>query len=719
MYMNTTHIEDEYLKLIRLSLKRLALIIFGSLICLATISIAQASPNIIVTTNKPIYEIGDSSTVYTISGAQPNSPIYWSSWKNGVSTGETLAFYGHYTDANGKVTLATNTAWGVSERGFWKKQATIGAKSSYITFYVIPKLTVNASMYTVGSQPFYSVTGAPPYSPIYWSSWINGVSTGETDTFYGHYTDANGNFSSFGGQWLSSHVGYWKKQVKIGAHVSPVEFVVNSSNNLKAHATKFTPRSQAFFTLTGAFANYPIYWTTYLNGAIVYNNYFRGDYTNSSGGWTGVTSPFLPSEVGHWVVNLSVGGIIYSTSFYVGPTSLNTFTQIAGSYSWYPSNAGLDTRASVDAKRMGDLGARVHRLLFEPTSMQCAGESTLRNTAQSDDMKKALSDPRISTYVLTIGKTKDCYAPGTKHWNPILFNPAFYPSYSDLVRNDIKNLTTYLYQTYKGTGKKFILSHWEMDNGIRCSNYDRHPDGLGEVGGVLAYHNNIRNIRSYCDGKTNPQLDVPRIFNIRKYDDSDYADSDEQYDGYRRFLELYQQGVSLGKDAATAQMWGGVEVYHAPEGAAVNLLYTEGHKNLIRDVIPYIDYDYISYSSYETTNYNPGESDAFVTSRIQADLNTISNIAIPSSGGYFKNIIIGEFGQPYRLADNTIVDSSIIQSRYANVLNTLMNWNVAYVFNWHLYREDVPVGLEGIYTNAGAITPLGVYYRNRFGQYYF
>lgn len=713
MYMSTTQIEDGYLMLVRLNLKRLALLIFGSLICLVTTSIAQASPNIIVTTNKPIYEIGDSSTVYTISGAQPNSPIYWSSWKDGVSTGETLAFYGHYTDGNGKVTLATNTAWAASQRGFWKKQATIGAKSSYITFYVIPKLTVNASMYTVGSQPFYSVTGAPPYSPIYWSSWINGVSTGETDTFYGHYTDANGNFSSYGGQWLSSHLGFWKKQVKIGTHVSATEFVVNSSN-LNAHATKFTPRSQAFLTLTGAYANYPIYWTTYLNGSIVLNNYFRGGYTNSSGGWTGVTSPFLPSEVGHWVLNLSVGGITYSTSFYVGPTSLNTFTQIAGSYSWNPSNNGAATRASVDAKRMGDLGARVHRLLFNISSdSPCAGDSTLKNIAQSADVKKALSDPRISTYVLTIGgDAKSCHTNGTKYWNPILFNPALspVPNYSDTIKNDIMNLTTYLYQTYKGTGKKFIISHWESDNSIRCAYYDRVP---GASGFVYGYHYNIGNIRSYCDGKTDSYYDVPVIFNIRKYDDSDYADSDEQYDGYRRFLEVYQQGVSLGKDAATAQMCGGVEVYHAPEGAAVNLLYSIGHKNIFRDVIPYIDYDYISYSSYETTNYDEiVNTDAAVAARIQTDLNTISSIAAPS-GGYFKNIIIGEFAQPFTS------DSTTINNRYANVLNTSINWGVAYMFNWPLYREESSGGNEGIYTNAGSITPLGVYYRNRFGQYYF
>src|SRR6185436_8644366 len=55
-----------------------------------------------------------------------------------------------------------------------------------------------------------------PNSPIYWSSTLNGVPTGENLAFYGHYTDYNGIWGATGGAWQSSHVGGWTKTAYIG-----------------------------------------------------------------------------------------------------------------------------------------------------------------------------------------------------------------------------------------------------------------------------------------------------------------------------------------------------------------------------------------------------------------------------------------------------------------------------------------------------------------------
>ena len=48
---------------------------------------------------------------------------------------------------------------------------------------------MNKTAFLVGDEAHYTVTG-PPGAPIYWSSSKNGVSTGESYSFYGQYLDA-------------------------------------------------------------------------------------------------------------------------------------------------------------------------------------------------------------------------------------------------------------------------------------------------------------------------------------------------------------------------------------------------------------------------------------------------------------------------------------------------------------------------------------------------
>jgi hypothetical protein len=90
-------------------------------------------------------------------------------------------------------------------------------------------LAMDKTSYLVGEAPLYTVTGAPPNSPIYWSSTRNGVSTGETNVFYGHYTDEDGGFTAYGGAWRDIDPGTWTKTVSIGGQTSTFQFSVIAS----------------------------------------------------------------------------------------------------------------------------------------------------------------------------------------------------------------------------------------------------------------------------------------------------------------------------------------------------------------------------------------------------------------------------------------------------------------------------------------------------------
>ena len=193
------------------------------------------------------YAAGQSTT-YSIHCAPPNSEILWSSTLNGASTGETLAYYGQNTDGNGHWSGAGG-AWTEANLGAWTKTATVGSAAETVAFTVTPQLTVDgqvatigAPTYTVGQQTTYTVSGAPPSSNIYWSSTLNGVSTGEVYAYYGQSTDASGNWSGTGGAWTGANVGLWTKTATFGSPSSSSPQVTVTFQVL-ASCTLFPPSS--------------------------------------------------------------------------------------------------------------------------------------------------------------------------------------------------------------------------------------------------------------------------------------------------------------------------------------------------------------------------------------------------------------------------------------------------------------------------------------------
>jgi hypothetical protein len=101
-----------------------------------TSRITQASP-LTLSVDKTSYGIGEV-TLYNVSGAQPNSQILWSSWKDGVSTGEVDAFYGHFTDAQGRWS-GQSAPWTTADvASNYTKQVRIAGMTAQAIFEIIP-----------------------------------------------------------------------------------------------------------------------------------------------------------------------------------------------------------------------------------------------------------------------------------------------------------------------------------------------------------------------------------------------------------------------------------------------------------------------------------------------------------------------------------------------------------------------------------------------------
>lgn len=78
----------------------------------------------------------------------------------------------------------------------------------------------------VGSTPVYRIAGAPPNQPIIWTSVHNGQATGENNTYPGHFTTADGDFTVSGGAWPAEHIGNWTKTAIVGGKSASVSFNV-------------------------------------------------------------------------------------------------------------------------------------------------------------------------------------------------------------------------------------------------------------------------------------------------------------------------------------------------------------------------------------------------------------------------------------------------------------------------------------------------------------
>lgn len=93
------------------------------------------------------------------------------------------------------------------------------------------RLVIDNPIQTVGTKGTYRVIGAPPGAEIYWSSYRNGVATGELNASYGHKIEPNGTAQiTMGAPWTDEQTGNWIKEI----------LVKDSAGNISTAMVPFT-----------------------------------------------------------------------------------------------------------------------------------------------------------------------------------------------------------------------------------------------------------------------------------------------------------------------------------------------------------------------------------------------------------------------------------------------------------------------------------------------
>jgi hypothetical protein len=521
-----------------------------------------------LTVDSSTHMIGES-TVYQITGAPANAEILWSSWKNGVSTGEVNDYYGQNTDAKGNWNALAGP-WPAGDVGAWKKQASIAGTVISVSFTVVERLTMDHPVYAVGQAPVYTISGALPNTRILWSSTLNGVSTGEVNAYYGQNTDANGNWSAPGGAWSAANIGTWTKTANVGGFNGTVTFQV---------------RSDAVSQYLGSVGVYDARGTGYL-----------------------------------------------------------------------ASGAAMVT----------GLGGRTLKVSLVPN---CSQPQTLLQLASSPDAQQAFSNPGIQVYSISAFDVNSLCVPGRIYVDPTLYTPSF----SAATSAELENLALYLYRTYHNSGKTFYISHWEGDNAVYCSDaYD------------YAINANTRNTcnseyPTLYDGVPNPNTGMQ---------------------GLADWLSARQSGVAAARSQAASEGITGVTVDHTPEINIVRALQQNGYESVLYNVLPSLHPDAVSYSSYESINTCTDNPLATCEQTLTQDLGTIR-----SHSGGTSVVILGEIGYSEAQFSN-----ASIQQWLSGLLPTALGDSVAATFEWVLIDNDQ----FGLYNQQNQIQPTGTYFQQQY-----
>lgn len=201
---------------------------------------------------------------------------------------------------------------------------------------------------------------------------------------------------------------------------------------------------------------------------------------------------------------------------------------------------------------------------------------------------------------------------------------------AEMVYKEIYNLAKHLLTTYSGTGKVFYLGNWEGDWHLRWD-YDRKKD-------------------------VNPTA----------------------IEGMTRWVNVRQKAVD---DAKHKVKHHDVELYYYIE---VNLsdIAIKGKDCVINSILPNINTDFVSFSSYTATN--PPKNEKAMDKMLTEHLNYIESKIKPKEGIEGKRLFIGEYG--WNTANYSLEE---INQRAKWVMKTALRWGCPFILFWEMYNNEL------------------------------
>jgi len=205
---------------------------------------------------------------------------------------------------------------------------------------------------------------------------------------------------------------------------------------------------------------------------------------------------------------------------------------------------------------------------------------------------------------------------------------------AEAVYNEIYEFTTTLLERYSGSGKSFFLGNWEGDWHLLLENYDYNLDPEPEaIAGAIKWFN----------------LREKAIADARR--DTAHHDVEVYY-----YIELNHVGKSMDDD----------------------------RPSIVNKVLPYIQTDYVSWSSYDVTKPAALLGGEAGRARVIKALDYIE-AHLPESDIPGKRVMIGEYG--FELVSFRDRES---QSKYtASIMKWALEWGCPFILYWELYCNEI------------------------------
>jgi len=198
---------------------------------------------------------------------------------------------------------------------------------------------------------------------------------------------------------------------------------------------------------------------------------------------------------------------------------------------------------------------------------------------------------------------------------------------------EIHDLTAYLLKTYSGSGKSFFIGNWEGDWHL-TGTYDHSVDASPKaIKGAIAW------------------------------------------------FKLRQQAVA---DARRDTPHHNVEVYFYVELNLVKKAMESDRPAIVNKVLPHIETDYVSWSSYDTTIKAAKRGGAEGRRMVFDALDYIER-HLPDSDIPGKRVMIGEYG--YKL--EMVKDPKVQKEHTAAVAKWGLEWGCPFILYWELYCNEI------------------------------
>lgn len=301
-----------------------------------------------------------------------------------------------------------------------------------------------------------------------------------------------------------------------------------------------------------------------------------------------------------------------------------------------------ETMLVETAKKIKEMGSNLLKFSMHPR--YCNENYGLPKNEKINSLKKlATLEPSVKAVLDMDFKYYHIWAYGFSQYSPepeggkndttqIKFIGGYSKQYEEALYAEMYDLAKHLLTTYNNSGKVFYLGHWEGDWHLRWD-YDRHK---------------------MADPKT--------------------------IEGMIKWEKVRQKAID---DAKKDTPHSNVEMYNYIEVNLVKIALDKGVPTVANTVVKEVNPDFVSFSSYDSTN--PYKTEEDLNKGLKRSLDYIESFLKPKEGlNDRKRVWIGEYGLPALSATEEKQDA---QSKW--VIKTGLEWGTPFVLFWEMYNNEI------------------------------